>query len=330
MRNLVLFSLATSVFLLIPSASKAQNSLEDVFLNDLSLGSNGQEVLDLQELLNRDPETQIANDGPGSPGNETTYFGSLTQAAVIRFQNKYASETLAPAGIALGTGFVGTYTRLKLNRLSEEQNAITQEVQDQMSPTGAAVPPPINLQTNVTTNENANPNQALLPSILADIETVGAKQGTKASAIKAAQDAVTKQLATSTDLRAAFIKQVTSTKMSLAPQSQNLLARIDASLGNIFLPRIAHAAIGLPFGGLLLAAVPCNGGIWNVYITPLPPTLVVTLSYLSGSQLFSSYNIPFTSSMLGFYEPGPGACVIGTVPVPAEGYITPFVGSAPI
>ena len=44
-------------------------------------------------------------------------FYSLTQKAVIRFQEKYASEILAPAGETKGTGYVGPLTRAKVNEL---------------------------------------------------------------------------------------------------------------------------------------------------------------------------------------------------------------------
>lgn len=85
---------------------------------NLFFGFSGAQVLALQQILNRDPATFIATAGPGSPGNETNYFGSLTKAAVIRFQEKYASEVLAPAGLSQGSGYVGSYTRAKLNALS--------------------------------------------------------------------------------------------------------------------------------------------------------------------------------------------------------------------
>jgi len=44
-------------------------------------------------------------------------FYALTQKAVIRFQEKYASEILVPVGESIGTGYVGPSTRAKINRL---------------------------------------------------------------------------------------------------------------------------------------------------------------------------------------------------------------------
>ena len=82
------------------------------FDNNLYFGiMNNPEVRCLQEFL----KNQGIDIYP--EGLVTGNFLTLTQAAVIRFQEKYAPEILAPLGLEKGTGYVGLMTRNKINSL---------------------------------------------------------------------------------------------------------------------------------------------------------------------------------------------------------------------
>jgi len=96
---------------------KTSNQISQPFTRDLKIGQTSADVERLQIFLNRDFDTQIVQSGSGSPGNETTFFGYLTKAAVIKFQEKNASEILAPLGLGKGTGIVAKYTRAKMNKM---------------------------------------------------------------------------------------------------------------------------------------------------------------------------------------------------------------------
>lgn len=84
------------------------------FKSNLKLGSQGEEVKELQKCL--------ANPPAGGPeiypeGKITGFFGSETKAAVIKFQEKYYQEILEPWGFEKGTGLVSKTTRAKLNEI---------------------------------------------------------------------------------------------------------------------------------------------------------------------------------------------------------------------
>jgi len=81
---------------------------------DLFPGAQGADVRSLQEYLNAHGFT-LASSGAGSPGNETTYYGNLTAAAVRRFQEAHFAEILSPLGYASGTGICGWSTRNYIN-----------------------------------------------------------------------------------------------------------------------------------------------------------------------------------------------------------------------
>lgn len=75
------------------------------FTRDLTLGSTGEDVKALQQYLNANGYV-VAASGAGSVGNESTYFGSLTQAALAKFQ--------AANGISPAAGYFGPITRSKI------------------------------------------------------------------------------------------------------------------------------------------------------------------------------------------------------------------------
>lgn len=71
---------------------------------NLNLGTVGEDVRCLQRYLNHEGFL-VAATGFGSPGQETTYFGPLTRAALIRWQGYHS---LVPA--------TGTWNTVSFNR----------------------------------------------------------------------------------------------------------------------------------------------------------------------------------------------------------------------
>lgn len=78
------------------------------FSRSLTTGMTGSDVKDLQVFLNGRGYV-VASSGAGSVGNESTYFGALTKAAVAKFQ---AANAISPA-----VGYFGPVTRAKVNSM---------------------------------------------------------------------------------------------------------------------------------------------------------------------------------------------------------------------
>jgi len=97
------------------------------FTRDLSNGVTGNDVKCLQQYLNS-AGFQVASSGAGSPGGETTYFGSRTQAAVSKWQ--------AANGVSPTAGYFGRYSR-------EQYAALLSSLPSALEPPLSPEPPPL-------------------------------------------------------------------------------------------------------------------------------------------------------------------------------------------
>lgn len=146
MQKHVVLGICASVFLVGPTFFVFA-SLEP-FTQNLHQGDTGADVLRLQVFLNTDSATRIAETGPGSPGNETTYFGTLTADAVRRFQELHSVDILLPSGLSSGNGFFGSFTRAAVNISSgadktrptvEKKNEVVRPRIDSITPSQGGV-----------------------------------------------------------------------------------------------------------------------------------------------------------------------------------------------
>ncbi len=81
------------------------------FTTDLKQGQRNEDIKHLQQFL-IDQKQHIYPEAVVSG-----YFDKATKDAVVRFQEKHGAEILAPIQRKKGTGFVGVYTRAKVNSM---------------------------------------------------------------------------------------------------------------------------------------------------------------------------------------------------------------------
>ncbi len=103
-----------------------------IFTTSLQLGDEEKEVKQLQQFLNNQGFT-VTDQGAGSPGQETEYFGPATKRALEQYQEVYKEEILTPLGLSAPTGVLGPAT---IQHIQEqiEQSIPKQSIPKQLIP----------------------------------------------------------------------------------------------------------------------------------------------------------------------------------------------------
>lgn len=158
-----------SLFLYFPaptSTALAQVAEPFSFKKDLRLGDTDPDVKALQKVLNTASETAVAITGPGSTGQESDYFGNLTQTAVIKFQKKYQ---------VTANGQVDKATRTQLNLLIGVSVTVDSVgLPQSRTATATTAPPPI------TTPSSSGMSVCQFVDLMVTIEAVTTVKATEA------------------------------------------------------------------------------------------------------------------------------------------------------
>ncbi len=107
-----LMAIITQLNLVIAGGTLASTPAPSVgaftFTQNLTIGSTGNEVMQLQKFLNAKGYT-VAASGAGSLGNESSYFGTLTQSALAKYQ--------AANGVVPSVGYFGVLSRASVHSM---------------------------------------------------------------------------------------------------------------------------------------------------------------------------------------------------------------------
>lgn len=117
------------------------------FTRDLTIGVTGDDVMCLQKYLNS-AGFQLAASGAGSPGAETSYFGSRTQAAVSKWQ--------AANGVSPTAGYFGPISRAKYD-------ALVAATPPPPPPPTTTPPPPVPTGSGLSVSAATQPGDSLAP-----------------------------------------------------------------------------------------------------------------------------------------------------------------------
>lgn len=313
------------------------------FGTNLRMGDSGFDVITLQQVLNTSPDTQVALTGPGSPGQETTYFGAKTFEAIKKFQTKYYAEVLAPGGLVAPTGFVGPATRAQLAKVSTAATGGTSAVVPSFTPTPAT--PVATAPVPDTTSISGYTLPSLSDRIelyIADVKKGLKERGDSEETIAAVEKEIRKITPDAQKTLDKFYKQEQEFFNNKQTASDGpVIAFFKTSLSTIsafFVGETAQAALGLPFGGYVATVIPvctCTPVVTQmfVFLPQVHITTNLTLDYVFGTEAFNWHNLPLPGiATKGIYEPITPSCwiYVGTacVPIPSRGLITPITGSS--
>lgn len=334
------------------------NQLVQFRLNrNLSLGDQGDDVKKLQVILNNEEAISVAMVGPGSPGQETAYFGPATAEALRGFQDKYQREIRENTQGDISFGELDFATRWFMNhdyreadsnaRLSDRiikgltQNELGNSSglknSQQFGSGESSVTESGSGFSGSATGPLANNDQASVEEILresfpnrssseilnflarADQEDIMNLKGTPYyEALQKEVPEIFAQSETGTNLDK---KSVLAKSIPRPPD--NIFRSLGSALKNIAQPKDAQAVILRSFGGRLALPIPCTCqlGVTLTYIpvNPAPPQL---LFQPPASQLKMAFNIVTPGVwLLGNYLPSPATCLVGVPPACVPGAI---------
>lgn len=121
----------------------SSSATQCTFTRSLTVGSTGSDVQCLQQYLNSSGH-QVSASGAGSPGNETTYFGSRTKAAVAAWQ--------VAMGVSPAAGYFGPISQAKYATVAGGATP---------PPPPGTPPPPAGVGTGLTVSAGTQPAASL-------------------------------------------------------------------------------------------------------------------------------------------------------------------------